>query len=291
MGRSGTWYNREFFYFYNKLLSGEKPSEITEKMIKNKTKIKYLIDLDKKKFHYNSVFIQHHLCPEFEKHYNGPFRKAWDNLIFYSKHIPSPYTKLMINKKIEKKVSPFFNNSTKIIYYIRNPLDQNVAYFDAAQNHIDEDLNYYYDFKLKRKKKFSDIQDFLKNAGIDMYLKHYLSFKLVEKLYPNNILILHYENMVNKPKDNFMKVLDFIEHKVQLNEFNEAIRLSSKESIVNLENAYGESISRAFKNKSDRQLKDAKIGKWKNRINDEDIKYIKNRFKEFDIDLETFTYE
>ena len=88
-----------------------------------------------------------------------------------------------------------------------------------------------------------------------------------------------------------MKVLDFIEHKVQLNEFNEAIRLSSKESIVNLENAYGESISRAFKNKSDRQLKDAKIGKWKNRINDEDIKYIKNRFKEFDIDLETFTYE
>ena len=55
----------------------------------------------------------------------------------------------MINKKIEKKVSPFFNNSTKIIYYIRNPLDQNVAYFDAAQNHIDEDLNYYYDFKLK----------------------------------------------------------------------------------------------------------------------------------------------
>ena len=76
-----------------------------------------------------------------------------------------------------------------------------------------------------------------------------------------------------------------------MTEFNEAIKLSSKESIISLENAYGESISRAFKNKSDRQLKDAMIGKWKNRLKDEDIEYIKNRFKEFNVDFETFTYE
>ena len=62
MGRSGTWYNREFFYFYNKLLNGEKPSDITKKMIENKTKIKYLVNLSKKYFNYNSVFIQHYLC-------------------------------------------------------------------------------------------------------------------------------------------------------------------------------------------------------------------------------------
>ena len=67
MGRSGTWYNREFFYFYNKLLNGEKSEKIVNDMIKNKTKIKYLIDLNKKNFKFNSVFIQHFLCPGFEK--------------------------------------------------------------------------------------------------------------------------------------------------------------------------------------------------------------------------------
>ena len=154
MGRSGTWYNREFFYFYNKLLNGETPNEITKNMIENKTKIKYLVNLNKRNFDYNSVFIQHFLCPEFEKNYNGNFRKEWDKMIFYSKHIPSPFTKLMIDKEVEKKVSPFLNKKAKIIYYVRNPLDQNVAYFDAVQNNIDEDLNYYYDLKLRQKKIF-----------------------------------------------------------------------------------------------------------------------------------------
>ena len=291
MGRSGTWYNREFFYFYNKLLNGEQPGEIRKKMIENKTKIKYLLNLNKKNFGFNSVFIQHYLCPGFEENYKSSFRKEWDKLVFYSKHIPAPYTKLMIDKKIEKKVSPFINKDTKIIYYVRNPLDQNVAYFDAVQNNIDEDLNYYYDFKLRKKKKFSNINDFLRNAGIDMYLKHYLSFELVRKQYPSNILILHYENMVNDPVNNFKKVLNFIGHKFQPIEFNQAIKLSSKESIVSLENAYGEAISGAFKNKSDRQLKDAMIGKWKNKLKNEDIEYIKKRFEEFNIDYKIFTYE
>ena len=35
---------REFF-FYNKILSSEKPSKIIENMIKTKTKIKYLVAL------------------------------------------------------------------------------------------------------------------------------------------------------------------------------------------------------------------------------------------------------
>ncbi len=38
MGRSGTWYNREFFYFYNELLNGKKKDEIIEEMVKTKKK-------------------------------------------------------------------------------------------------------------------------------------------------------------------------------------------------------------------------------------------------------------
>ncbi len=124
-----------------------------------------------------------------------------------------------------------------------------------------------------------------------MYLKHYLSFKLLKNIFPENILILYYENMVKNPQENFLKVLNFIGHDVEKIKFDEAIKLSSKESIIKLENAYGEPISKAYQNKTDRQLKDAKIGKWKNILSEEDIGYIKMRFDEFDVDLKSFIYE
>ena len=52
---------------------------------------------------------------------------------------------------------------------------------------------YYYEASLEKKIKFLDIHDFLRKAGIDMYLKHYLSFKLMQNIFPENILILYYE--------------------------------------------------------------------------------------------------
>ena len=74
-------------------------------MIENKAKIKYLVNLSKKYFNYNSVFIQHYLCPGFENNYKSSFRKEWNELVFYSKHIPATYTKLMIEKNRGKSES------------------------------------------------------------------------------------------------------------------------------------------------------------------------------------------
>ncbi len=291
MGRSGTWYNREFFYFYNKLLDGQSPEKIRENMIKNKIKIKYLINLNSQKFNFDTVFIQHYLCPGFDENYNGSLKNKWNKLVFYSKHIPAKFTKIMLQKRVKEKVNPYINSKAKVIYYYRNPLDQAVAYFKTIQTHLDEDLKYYYDFQLKKKKIFTDVHDFLRKAGIDMYIKHYLSFELTQKIYPNNVLMLSYENMVNNPEENFLKVLDFIGHKVDKDSFKQAIKLSSKESIIELENAYGGAISQAYKNKNDRQLRDAKIGKWKNELNNDDFEYIEKRFREFQMNINSFTLE
>tara|TARA_B100001769_G_C22045791_1_gene562088 strand:- start:653 stop:1246 length:594 start_codon:yes stop_codon:yes gene_type:complete len=197
----------------------------------------------------------------------------------------------MLQKRVQEKVNPYNNSKAKVVYYYRNPLDQAVAYFKTIQTHLDEDLKYYYDFQLKKKKIFTDVHDFLRKGGIDMYIKHYLSFNLTQKIYPNNILMLSYENMVNNPEENFLKVLDFIGHKVDKDSFEQAIKLSSKESIIELENAYGGAISQAYKNKNDRQLRDAKIGKWKNKLNNDDFEYIEKRFREFQMNINSFTLE
>ena len=291
MGRSGTWYNREFFFFYNKILSGEEPAKILDNMIKKKIKIKYLVNLNEKKLGYNSVFIQHFLCPGFIDFYNKPLKKKWDELIFYSKQIPAKFTKVMLDNNVDKKVNPYLNPNSKVIYYYRNPLDQAVAYFKTIQTHLSEELKYYYNSETKKKELLIDVHDFIRKVGMDMYIKHYLSYKLTQKIYPKNVLILTYENMVKDPENNFSEVLDFIGHKKDEDAFKEAIKMSSKESIIKLENAYGEAISQTYKYKSDRQLRDAKIGKWKNQLNEEDIEYIKQRFNDFEIDFNSFILE
>ena len=103
--------------------------------------------------------------------------------------------------------------------------------------------------------------------------------------------MLSYENMVNNPEENFLKVLEFTNHKVDKEAFNQAIKLSSKDSIMKLENAYGGAISQTYKYNTDRQLRDAKIGKWKNQITDDDIKYVEKRFNEFEMSIDSFILE
>jgi hypothetical protein len=95
--------------------------------------------------------------------------------------------------------------------------------------------------------------------------------------------------MVRNPQDNFTKVLNFIDHNINKKAFSEALKMSSKDSIIKLENAYDGPISKAYKYNTDRQLRDAKIGKWQNELNSFDLEYIKERFTEFKIDLDTFT--
>ena len=58
--------------------------------------------------------------------------------------------------------------------------------------------------------KFQSIEEFITIAGIDMYLKHFLGFKLMNDLFPENILLLKYEDMIQDPEKNLHTVLNFL---------------------------------------------------------------------------------
>ena len=83
---------------------------------------------------------------------------------------------------------------------------------------------------------------------------------LMKKKYPNNLLLITYENLVRDPKIIFRKVLNFLGHAVTLSgnyeKFEKALNMSSKENIIKLENAYGRSIP----------------GHYKDEFNDEEVK-------------------
>ncbi len=290
MARSGTWYNREFFYFYNQLLEDRSKNEIISEIVQKDIKLKYFQKLDKKKFNFDSVFIQHWLCPGFIENYEGKYRKKWDTLDFYSDLLPEKFSDFMEYYDVYNKTNPYVNKEAKIIYYYRNPLDQNISHFNSIQTSVNE-LIFYFDKSLQKRQRFKDIQQYLRVAGMDMYIKHYLSFKLMKEKFPNNILLLEYENLTRNPEENFRKVLNFINFDMRdkyESHFKDALFLSSKENIIKLENKLGHAFSKSFKDKNKRQLSDGRTGRWKEILNKEDIKFIESRLNEFDLKLSDF---
>ena len=69
--------------------------------------------------------------------------------------------------------------------------------------------------------------------------------------------------------------------------------MSSKKNIIKLENAYCKSLPGHFKEefKDERQLRDGRIGKWKEYLGKNDLKYITQRLQEYDISIDDFILE
>ena len=72
--------------------------------------------------------------------------------------------------------------------------------------------------------------------------------------------------------------------------FSEALRLSNKENIIQLENAYGRSIGGQFMDEfvDERQLRNGKVGKWKNYLNNDDLSFIDKKLNIFELSLNHF---
>jgi hypothetical protein len=304
MTKSGTWYNREFYYFYSELLKGRSSTQILQSMISKKMKINPIIKTDFNKFGYDAFFISHWLCPGFSD-YDGKYRSNWNNLNFYSNYTyPSKIGRFgyLNSEQIKERYDidnnwiPEKNKNCRLVYFYRNPLDQSVSYFTAIQKIKLQKLRYRINSEGEQV-LIKDIHEFIRTVGMDMYMKHLLTFRLMKEKYPDNILLITYEKLVSDPKSTFQKVLNYIGHDVTLNDnydkFKIALEMSSKKNILKLENAYGRSITGTVKEefKDERQLRDGRTGKWKEHLSKNDFNYISQRLQEYDFSIDDFTIE
>ena len=125
-----------------------------------------------------------------------------------------------------------------------------------------------------------------------MYLKHFLSFKLTSDLYPKNLLLLTYEDMVTDPEKNFFLVLKFLELDFLIKKFKKkflkALEMSSIENIKKIEKLYGRSINNSYVNSSNSQIINGKIGNWKNFLKNDSIDLFEKRFRKFNLEIKKF---
>ena len=302
MTKSGTWYNREFFYFFDQLIRGKSQTEIFDNMISKKLKIPALIKSYYKETGYDAFFISHWSCPGFDS-YNGQYKNDWDKLTYYSEYtypsylgqIPSNLSPKMLDGRFNTQFNwnPEINDKAKIIYFFRNPLDQSVSYFQGIQKMKLQSLRYRVDSK-GNKILIKNISEFIRTVGMDMYIKHLFPFKIMKEKYPNNFLLIEYESLVKNPEQIFSKIFSFLNISLNTPEkmrcFSEALKLSSKENIMHLENAYGRSIGGQFMDKytNERQLRDGKVGKWEHYLNNNDLLFVEEKLKVFGMSLNEF---
>lgn len=283
--KSGTMYNNYFFSCYHQLLEGKSIDEVSLTPLPPAANLAHTIGLD-------ILYMAHCICPGFQI-YQGKYRKPWEKLNIYTEVFREHFIEILNQPRILLNfiLDPAINNQVRIVYFYRNPLDQAVSIFRHLQSFRDQKAKYRQDSK-GNLILMSSVREFIHCVGIDLYIKHFLTFKVMKNLYPKNILLCKYEDLVRQPKDTFLRVLNHFSHfpedAEQLPKIEEALKLCSLESMKKLENLLGRSLGDDQIDPNERHIRDGSIGQWKAHLNEEDLLRINNRLNEFGLSLAEF---
>ena len=278
--KSGTWYCHYFFHHYERFLQNRLEPEGDINIRPHPVPV---IGLD-------VLLIAHTVCPGFH-HFEGDLRRKWDRLHFYH---PGYNWALGFIKDRPHWYDPRMNRNARIVFLYRNPLDQAVSYFQYIQRNEQEDTRYYRD-PSGRRAPIADVADFLHRAGLTSYLKLYLSYRVMSRLFSDRILMITYEQLVRSPRRTFAGILAHFghdaEHPRNQPMFLRALEASSLESMRAVENRLGRSLAGDQTDPAERHIRDGSIGRWKKHLAREDLKRVEAGLKPFGLSLDDFQLE
>ncbi len=280
MPRSGTWYSYYFFEFLDIHLSGRET-------LNTRLGVEVYDSLRLGKV---SVHVS---CPGFEEVYVGPLRKPWDALDYYSPGYNYGYATFIENNM--DVFAPTRNPDIRIVYLFRNPLDQCVSYYRHVQNHVRDEKRRVTDSNGKER-DIENVSDFLRSAGLNSYIKQYLTYRLMSQRYRKNILMIPYERLLRHPKRAFKRMLRFWNVPVtSAREFaaiDKALVSSEPESLRNVEKAMGTTLGNDQDGEAgETHIRGGQIGKWRDHLTQDDIDFVRDRLATFDIGLDEFIFE
>jgi len=287
MPKSGTWYCHYFFHILSHLRRGIEriPAFPREGAFP-------LPELGLQGF-----LVCHAECPAFQA-YDGPLRSRWEQLRYHTDgyNWAAPiFTQC-------PQFTPSNNPEARLVYLCRNPLDQAVSFFDHGQKHKDQTVlakkdergNYARSEEGELLLPTSPKELFFSH-NFESYLKQYLSWKISAEMFPTQIRIIPYADLVRNPTESFAGILDFIGVNRESAGFSEhfetALKLSSKDNIKKLENTLGHAIGRDQTDPNARHVRDGKVAKWRQHFSDEDFERMGDLFKAWGVSPTEFVFE
>ena len=289
MPRSGTWYVSLFFDAYSKMLKRN-----TIEMSTSRPIIRANVGLG-----VQYLAVIHAVCPGFRRNC-GPRHEAWETLTFFEDGYDvlaqwmtgEEKEQLDVEEKwirdYETLVDPGLNAHACIIYLYRNPLDQVVSVLRHGLNSTKDTLREYLT-------RFSGPRDFFFYDGLDAYIKQYFTYKYMKGLFPYNLMLVTYEQLMRNPESVFSAMLDFLGHDMTHPKHKTimklALGLASKDSVRKIEQQVGASLAGDQIDPQASHIKDSAIGKWKKYFSQQDVKRLEVHLERFDIAMDEFIFE
>tara|TARA_B100000575_G_scaffold294319_1_gene309461 strand:- start:1898 stop:2806 length:909 start_codon:yes stop_codon:yes gene_type:complete len=269
MPKSGTWFCQYFFWALNKSIRF-KDFDFGHCDF-NKIKIKNFLP-----FYNSSIFIGHASCPGYELEINDKLMNEWKKLKFWN----SGYN--WVNHEINKAYYPLFNKEVIILYIYREPLSQIFSLFNYCKDH--KDLSH---------RRFSSvplIDFYTKVSAVDSYIKQYHTFKYMSNLYPNNVYMIKYENLISDPTRYFSEMCELFDimssSNLIKNNIKAAVDFVSIENLKSIE----KKTSRSLANDGSREshIQGEKYGKFSDFLNEDDYKLINKNLNILEYSLDNF---
>ncbi|MBF0382024.1 MAG: tetratricopeptide repeat protein [Magnetococcales bacterium] len=280
MPRSGTFYCKYFFTYYDQLLSGnsELNFENSPQFYKPKA-----IDFD--------IFnVIHALCPGYDRD-NEQFTHTYD-YISYKKHGYGLGDKVL--QVLDDEYSPNKNKNVRIVYLFRNPLDHAVSFFFHSRNHITAELRKY--TQIKSGQSESDaLKNYFFKYLLGCYIKQYTTFKMMSELYPQQIKMVHYEELKAYPNQTFSGILQHFDHDPSTPKRALALQKALKHTEIGemkkteAKNRHSLAIDQMSNNSS--HIRSGKAGDWKQYFAKKDLQETEKILNQFDISLNDFILE
>src|SRR3990167_2377252 len=292
--KSGTWYARIFFWCYDQLL------QHTEDYLQGNFKLDLVNALANRNipetsthqstFCVDRLFTCHSVCPGFSENHEVNY-PLWKALNYCAAAYNGGETLIRHHGEWDA-LNPKMNINSRIVYLYRNPLDHLVSYYRHVHHHVDE----------KQRSKLlpdgtqvliKDFHDFVFGYDkLSAFIKHYYSYKQMQIRYPQQVMLVSYEELMFNPYHVFYKILSFIgsppNTSAKLQQFNEALALAEKDSLMAVEAV----LNRSFVGDqigNEKHLRGGEVGKWQRYFSIADIEKIEAILNSFDISLKEFT--
>ena len=275
--RSGTNLIYYFNIFYEIFLSDE---TLTPQNIFTQIDLHLMLDKFEKGYRRRTAlnidhfFVGHAYCPGFIEYGKSFYKEAWERLHYDEDWWNALGASLVAHKEA---FYPQLNKNAAIVFLYRNPLDTMVSLYRHLEHHRNKPGN------------ISDFDGFCK-AYIPCYIKTYLSYIESYKEYPENILLIKYENLMGDTSKVLKLILNFINRPVTEKErvaFDNALEVTKPDEMRKLERYLGRTLAndQNLPPGLESHLRGGEIGKWRKSFSQEQILIFDQLFGKFSISL------
>lgn len=288
--KSGTWYSHCFFWSYHQLCQHQQEFSKGWRPDLEKVLIETSMPNDllcKDSLGFRRMFICHAICPGFEESADR-FLGQWQNLHFSLNY---NFGQEWLTREGEwEKLDPAKNPDARIVFLYRNPLDHFVSYHRQVQPHPTKPgVSVMPDNTTEMP---TDIREFvMQYSALDCFIKQFYSYLVMQRRFPNNVLMVPYETLTATPREAFAGILAFIGAPVDAQKqplFECALEMSNKDKLKEFEGRINRSLAGAPPQPNSRHIRSGAVGGWKEKFNELDLVEINGGLRRFGLSLDMF---